>query len=293
MMLSRPHVVGLVLASVALAASEAPTARGHLDLQWRPASPGVDRALVDVSGRGEGWATRILAVRIDPARVTFRLRSRVLRSAPGWSVDDAPDTAVVAVNAGQFSGSTPWGWVVSDGKEVQRPGSGPLSAAVAWDVAGRLRWFNQQDIARHRSTGEIVEAFQSYPTLLDARGRIPRPLTVEGLGIDVDHHDARLAMGVLPDGRLLLALTRFHGLGALSPPLPVGLTLAEMAAVMRGFGCTRALSLDGGVSAQLLLSTNGHREVWRGWRSVPLGLVAEPRGQSSIAASDVGGPNGN
>jgi len=286
------HIAGLLLASVAVAASEAPSPHGRWNVQWHPASDGVDRAMVDVSGRGEGWATRILALRVDPGRFRFQLRSRMLRSAPGWSVDEAPDAAVVAVNAGQFKGSTPWGWVVMDGREIQPPGHGPLSAAVAWDAAGRIRWLEPGDIERHRATGEIVEAFQSYPTLLDARGQIPRALTVPGLGIDIDHHDARLAMGLLPDGRLLVALTRFHGLGALSPPIPVGLTLVEMADVMRRFGCLRAVSLDGGVSAQLLLNANGRREIWRGWRNVPLGLVAEPKASSPLGARDAD-PNGN
>jgi hypothetical protein len=253
----------------------------------------VERTLVDVSGEGEGWATRILALRLDPAQFRFRLRLRLVDSAPAWSVNDAPDAAVVAVNAGQFGRSAPWGWVVMEGKEIQPPGHGPLSAGVAWDAAGRIRWLEPGDIDRHRATGDIVEAFQSYPTLLDGRGEVPRALTVEGLGLDVHHHDARLAMGLLPDGRLLLALTRFHGLGALSPPIPVGLTLAEMAGVMRRFGCTRAVSLDGGVSAQLLLNTNGHREVWRGWRNVPLGLVAEPRIASAAAVRELLRADGN
>jgi len=54
-----------------------------------------------------------------------------------------------------------------------------------------------------------------------------------------------------------------------------------MAEVMRGLGCVRAVSLDGGVSAQMLLRANGRRQVWRGWRSVPLGLVAEPVQQAN------------
>jgi hypothetical protein len=36
------------------------------------------------------------------------------------------------------------------------------------------------------------------------------------------------------------------------------------------------VSLDGGVSAQLMTRENGRRRIWHGWRSVPLGLVAEP-----------------
>jgi exopolysaccharide biosynthesis protein len=92
----------------------------------------------------------------------------------------------------------------------------------------------------------------------------------------VNHRDGRLAIGTLPDRRLVIALTRFHGLGPLSPPVPLGLTLKEMADVMRGLGCRRALALDGGVSAQLMVRENGDRIFWHGWRKVPLGLIAEP-----------------
>ena len=109
-----------------------------------------------------------------------------------------------------------------------------------------------------------------------------------GLGVDVDHRDARLAIGTLEDGRLILAITRFYGLGALSPSIPLGLNLAEMAAVMRGLGCTRAVSLDGGVSAQLMLRDNGRTEVWHGWRRVPMGLIAEPRDTVQVTSSQDG-----
>lgn len=97
------------------------------------------------------------------------------------------------------------------------------------------------------------------------------------VGVDVAHNDTRLAIGMQADSHLVIAITRFNGLGPISPAVPLGLTLSEMAGFMRDLGCVRAVSLDGGVSAQLLLNANGTREVWRGWRKVPLGLVAEPR----------------
>jgi exopolysaccharide biosynthesis protein len=151
-----------------------------------------------------------------------------------------------------------------------------LSAAIAWDRAGRTRWLEPDEIKAARERGDIAEAFQSYPVLLDRDGDVPLALTDESFGVDVNHRDGRLAFGILADGRLVIALTRFNGLGPLSPPVPLGLTLADMAAVMRSLGCRRALALDGGVSAQLMVRENGDRVFWRGWRKVPLGLVAEP-----------------
>ena len=59
--------------------------------------------------------------------------------------------------------------------------------------------------------------------------------------------------------------------------MPLGVTLAEMAGMMRNLASRCAVSLNGGISSQLLLRDDGHTQIWRGWRSVPVGLVAEPR----------------
>ena len=251
------------------------------EVEWRISAPGLERAVVEVPGTPERWRTHVIAVRIDPGRFRFRLRAGLGSAGPAWTVNKAPAGALLAFNAGQFSGITPWGWVVMGGEEIRPPGTGPLSTAVAWDAAGRVRWLGPGDIDRARAGGGIFEAIQSYPTLLDERGAVPRPIIEAGLGVDVGHRDGRLAIGALPDGRLLVAITRFYGFGDVSPALPLGLTLEEMASVMRALGCRRAVSLDGGISAQLLLRENGHTRIWRGWRPVPLGLVAEPSGAAT------------
>lgn len=242
---------------------------------WHASAPGLERGAIVLPPNGEGWRTRVVLVRVDPRRFRFRLRARMRGAEPGWTVDRAPHTAVLAVNAGQFSGIAPWGWTVMGGEEIRPPGHGPLSTAIVWDRAGRVRWLAPDGIASARAGGEVVEAIQSYPTLVDEQGAIPRQLREAGLGVDVTQRDGRLAIGELHDGRLLIAITRFYSLGPLSPSLPLGPTLAEMAALMRAQGCRRAVSLDGGISAQLLVREEGTRRAWRGWRAVPLGLVAE------------------
>lgn len=276
------------LGAVALVAMSAPGPRATstgpaTGVQWQHVGAGLERTTVDVTAPGGGWRTRVVAVRVDSSRFTFRLRARLRGVDPAWSVDRAPADAVLALNTGQFNGITPWGWVVMHGEEIRPPGTGPLSVAIAWDRAGRVHWLAPREIGSARASGEIVEAFQSFPVLIDASGTVPRAIREPGLGVDVEHRDARLAIGTLADGRLILAITRFNGLGELSPPVPLGPTLAEMADVMRGLGCTRAVSLDGGVSAQLMLRENGRTRVWRGWRRVPVGLVAEPRDKAAAA----------
>jgi hypothetical protein len=271
------------LGALVLVAAWAP-ARGStsvpaaLGVRWSSVSNSLASVEYDVTAGGSnGWLTRIIAVRANPAHLRFRLRARLDGVDPAWSVDRAPARAVLALNAGQFNGITPWGWVVMEGREIRPPGSGPLSVAIAWDREGRVHWLAPGEIEAARARGTMVEAFQSFPILIDHAGRVPRPIREPGLGVDVGHNDTRLAIGELADGHLVVAITRFNGLGPISPSVPLGLTLPEMASVMRGLGCVRAVSLDGGVSAQLLLHANGTREVWRGWRKVPLGLVAEPR----------------
>jgi exopolysaccharide biosynthesis protein len=167
---------------------------------------------------------------------------------------------------------------VRRGREIQPPGTGPLSAAVVVDRAGRLRILPADSIAAVRASGEAVEAFQSYPALLAGDGAVPPQLAAPGRGVDLEHRDSRLALGELRDGRVLLVLTRFEGLGGALSQLPFGPTTPEMAAILGALGCRRAVLLDGGLSGQLALrDAAGELHRWPGLRDVPLALVALPR----------------
>jgi hypothetical protein len=143
------------------------------------------------------------------------------------------------------------------------------------DTAGRVRLVAPDSIDAARPSTRL--GFQSYPTLLEGNGEVPRALFQGGLGVDLAHRDARLAMGELRDGRILIAMTRFEGLGGVLANLPFGLTTPEMAAVMGALGARRAVLLDGGISSQLLIREKTRTLRWPGWRRVPLGLVAVPR----------------
>lgn len=248
-------------------------------VRWTAVRPGIDRAELRLSGNGEAWRIRVVLVRVDPRRVRFQLReaTRMEGLLGNWTVDSIPASAVLAVNAGQFTGGRPWGWIVRDGVEEQPPGAGPLAMAIVMDSRGALRLASAGETAAVRAAGGIEQAFQSYPALL-LDGAVPAPLRAPGRGIDVAHRDARLALGTLGDGRLLIALTRFDALGGTMDELPVGPTTPEMAALMGALGCRRAVLLDGGISAQLLLRpARGDVLAWRAWRRVPLGFVAFQR----------------
>ncbi len=244
---------------------------------WRTGAAGVEWGETVLAGSGEAWRTRVVVVRLDPARVRLRLDTAFARPLRAdWSLVRAPPDAVFAVNAGQFIEALPWGWLVMDGHEVLPRARGPLAVAILGDSTGSVRWLPADSVAR-LAAPQTSWAFESYPELL-RDGAVPWALRAPGRGVDVGHRDARLALGRLPDGRLLVALTRFDALGGALGGVPFGPTAPEMAALMGALGCRDAVLLDGGISAQLLVRDSlGVAHEWRGVRKVPLALLALPR----------------
>jgi hypothetical protein len=245
-------------------------------VRWRTASRGVEWSELELSGAGEAHRVRVVLVRFDPRVLQFRLVLPPKRDvwAGRWSVEEAPDDAVLALNAGQFTAG-PWGWLVRDGVEEALPGRGPLAPAVVLGHDGTMRLVPPDSLSVHQSGARL--AFQSYPTLLEGDGDVPLALREAGRGVDLAHRDSRLAMGELRDGRMLIAMTRFDGLGGVLDLLPLGFTAPEMVAVMGALGCRRAVLLDGGISSQLRLRDGEHTRTWPGLRKVALGLVAVER----------------
>ncbi|HEV2642704.1 MAG TPA: hypothetical protein VGT98_08355, partial [Candidatus Elarobacter sp.] len=200
-------------------------------ISWRAGQRGVRWGEIDLAGSGEAWRTRLVVVRVNPADVTLALDTAFTVSGdPTWTVDHAPRDVIAAVNAGQFEATMPWGWVVVGGREWLSPQSGPLSAALAQDAVGALHWVQGADVARFRaSAGTTIHwAFQSYPVLL-AADTVPAALRSVGRGVDLAHRDARAGICLDHDGRMLIAITRFNGVGSSLGFIPFGLTTPEMA----------------------------------------------------------------
>ncbi|MCC7052050.1 MAG: phosphodiester glycosidase family protein [Gemmatimonadaceae bacterium] len=260
-------------------------------LRWRAGRAGITWAELPLRGDGEAWRTRAIVVRIDPARVRFALDTAFTyeRDANGylsrraaWRTTATPVTALLAVNAGQFAvtllGTLPWGWVVLEGREWRAPGIGPLSSAVVFDSAGRVSLRSPAEFAGSDRMAAVRTAFQSFPTLLTGDGEVPSMLRDSTAGVDLTHRDARLAIGTRRDGSVLVVLTRFDAFGPTLGAVPFGLTTPETAALMGALGCSRAVMLDGGISAQLQLrAASGAMQRWPGWRRVPMGLLVLPR----------------
>lgn len=236
-----------------------------------------------------GVRARIVVVVFDPRRLALALDlvQQDGEIAP-WTLDAAPSDARIALNAGQFADDGPWGWVVHRGREWQPPGNGALAGAVVVDTGGAVHVATARAVGAWRGTAAAREAMQSYPTLLDG-GAAPGALCPGGSGVDREHRDARLALGVRPDGHVVIALSRYDA-PALPARTPLGPTTPEMAEVMRRLGARDALMLDGGLSAQLLLRERaadggavGVVRRWPGLRAVPLALLARQR-QFPVAA---------
>jgi len=220
---------------------------------------------------------RAIVITIDPSQHRFRLdlarTNQNLR--PAWNVDSIPQNAVVAVNAGQFIGGFPWGWLVRDGKEIQPPGSGTLGMAFVTDSSGTPSLLIPAEIPLARN--RVINAFQSYPALL-VDGEIPWELREEGRGVNLYHRDSRLAICIDTTGDVMIVITRVKVPGNIGATLPYGPTIPEMAEYMKSLGCSRAMLLDGGLSSQLAVrDSRGSLTKWTNWRMVPLGLVVTGR----------------
>ncbi len=246
-----------------------------LGVVWHAVRPGVWKAELPMADDGPLSVVRAVVIRLDPAQVRFDLVRRDEDVPGAWTIERMPADAVVAFNAGQFTGVWPWGWLVRNGVEVQEPGSGSVAMAFVADSASRVSLVAQDELPSVRTRAHA--AFQSYPALLVGEGDVPWELQERGRGVNLGHRDSRLAMGILEDGSVVVVLTRFTALGEAGETLPWGPTVVEMSDFMRSLGCRRAMLLDGGISGQLAVrGADGEVKQWKNWRAVPLGLVVTP-----------------
>lgn len=248
-------------------------------IEWRGREKGFEWGSVRLSGPGTAWRLRAIVVKIDPRIIALRVvGDTTRRGAPYlWDIGDENSELPLVVNAGQFDVSGPFGWSVRNGVERQSPRAGPLAPAVVIDETGTVSIVSGDSIAAVRARGRIAYAFQTYPQILQNGGIVPAALRADNMGIDREHRDARLALGIARNGTVIMMLTRFEGLGGALDHLPFGLTTPETAALMGALGAETAVMLDGGISSQMRVNAGGRRGEWKGMRFVPEGLVGERR----------------
>ena len=266
--------------TLALVDGEHEHALTHLSekLRWHAARPGLALAETELRAGPWRWPVRAIVARLEPDSFDLELvwATRTNGMTGTWNVDSAALDVAFAINAGQFKETGPWGWVVMSSRERRDPGFGPLSAGIALDDTRRVRWIAPDALEAAREDRTIRFAFQSYPLLL-LNGAVPG-LLFSSSDVDRNHRDARLILGEMPDGALVIVLTRYDGLGGSAARVPIGLTVPESVAFMTALGARHAVMLDGGISAQMLVRrSDGVAYKWNGLRNVPLALVARPR----------------
>jgi hypothetical protein len=246
--------------------------------RWRPIRDGISVASLELRAGMLRTPVHAVLVRVDPSRVRFALQVATAENGMTgrWTLDSAPAGAVLAMNAGQFKETGPWGWLVMDGYERRDPARAPLSIGIRIDTTGRLAWVRRGREEAARGDRAIAFAFQSFPLLMFDR-RVPPALRDPGI-TDMSHRDARLVMAESDDGSLLFILTRYAALGTIAERVPIGLTTPESLVLAAALGVRHAVMLDGGTSAQLSVrDSTGTETRWPGLRRVPLALIAFPR----------------
>lgn len=244
---------------------------------WRTMRPGLAIATLGLRAGAGALDVEATVVRLDTGHFRFALQHAVEENGMTgrWTIDSAGRDAALAMNAGQFKETGPWGWLVMRGEERRTPGRAPLGVGIRIDTAGRLGWVPPGRERGLRDDRGTAYAFQSFPLLFFDR-RVPAVLR-DGAALRLSHRDARLVLCELDDGRLLVLLTRYAGLGTVAERVPIGLTTPETLALVAALGARHAVMLDGGVSAQLLVRDATGVELRRaGLRRVPLGIVAVP-----------------
>ena len=239
-------------------------------IRWEDERPGLRLGSFEVRVSRGLLVNSVAVVEIDPERYRFSLAAApgfATRGVDAWMADT---DVVAAVNTGLFRPEgTPQGLVLLDGVRSGRR-VGWLDAAVVI-ADGRPRLADPPAV--DSMTGP-VSGFQVVPWLVRA-GRAVLG-TSSGLRLSRTHRDRRLTL-CLGDGPVRLLLSNFAVFGGNAGTIPVGLTIPEQALIAVAAGCSDAVALDGGISAQLAVRFPQRVRRMPGWREVPLVMLIRPR----------------
>ncbi len=230
-----------ILPFVAVAAAYALWRNAHAP-HWRELAPGVEFATIV----GEPWcrlgSTAVAVLRVDPARVRLKARHYTrqrpvrLQSVIEWQ---ASTRALAVFNAGQYYPDFRYmGVLVCDGDTVSaRPHASFQAAFVARRGAGTVLDLARQPLRESRGWTDVAQSFM----LFDHAG---------GVRVQRSSHIAnRTAVGVDSRGWLVICVSE----GAY--------TLADFAEMLQRsrLHLTHAMSMDGGLESELVVSTRRFR----------------------------------
>ncbi len=186
---------------------------------------------------------------------------------------------VAAVQAGEVSlqhtptatsstGESRAAWTIDDAPLTARLAAGTSHAA---DLGSSPVSFTQ-----------LIGELPLNAQLVSDRGAIDAHICSQRARLDAESRDRRLAIGTRADGSMLFVLAHFDGVGSASGTAPLGVSLPELASIMRALGAQRAALLATGPSAQLMVreSSVGVARRWAGDVGSAHGLLVEERRSS-------------
>ena len=227
---------------------------------WQDLGSGVRHR--DVLADAQGGRQRLRVWSFDPAL----WRMRIAPAPPqGFSVQEIAPGTGLAINGGYFrfgkgAGSRrlePTGLVIANGRRLHRQGGG---SAVIFDT-GRtigISW------AKERSAWQNARAaLQAGPFIVDPGGRI-------GINRKRGPRARRSAVCLRPSGEVLVVA------------VTGGISLHELARTLAapppgGYGCERAINLDGGTSTQVFARFGNRIFDVPGLTGVVNAVIFEPR----------------
>jgi Phosphodiester glycosidase len=215
-------------------------------LHWRELRPGIEFATLAGEPYCRMGSSAVAVLRVDPRLVRVRARhyTRLPGADPPGIVDWQRETGALAVfNAGQFYPDRRYmGLFVSDGDTVSRRAHPGFQAAlVACGGEGprdaRVLDLSRSPLARERGWSDVAQSFM----LFDRGGgvRVRRTSRVAN----------RTAVAEDPEGHLVVLVTEG------------GYTLADFAELLMKspLKLTHAMSMDGGIEAELVVTTGTFR----------------------------------
>lgn len=240
-------------------------------ITWIEQQAGLRLGTFEIRTEGRPWENSVALLELDPTHYRFELDAAAnweRRLVAEWMRDSS---IVAAMNTGLFrDDGTPFGLVVIGGTR-RNPPTGWLDALVSIEHGTpRLH-----DVRREASADSGWFAFQTLPWLVRG-GRVVFSVS-SGARMSRTHRDRRLTLCLGADRFVRILLSNFEAFGRNVGVIPIGLTIPEQATIAGAMGCTDAVALDGGISAQLFV--RGTRTLHRmpGWRKVPLVMLVRRR----------------
>lgn len=267
-------LTGSSMALAKLPAPDSAPLSGWKNLDYpRAISPGAAGAIYYNFALPKG--SRAHLVVIDLRSGNWKVRPVVSPQTKATSEFATAENASVAINGGFFnlSDGESASYVTINGKQVcdpknnkaltENPKLQPFLSRIFdrhelrlyQDGAGKMH----AQIAKHSdalsSNGQLLHAIQGGPQLLPSiTAEQEAFIRKESDGKEVDSIGcnkmaARTACGITDDGYLLLITV----CGAGQNPESKGVTLQELADILRQLGCVQALNLDGGASSTMFV----------------------------------------